>query len=96
MNLVPEKCEVILQGGTFNFFPKSYQEYFIKYLIKAMNDFSVLFYDGEEIDMKKFNKFFEMPANIEDKERTKRIHERLYIIKNLDKKKNFSKIKIYF
>jgi len=84
MNLVPEKCEVILQGGTFNFFPKIYQEYFVKYLIKAMNDFSLLFYDGKGMDMKKFNGFFEMPADIEDKERTKRIHEKLLFIKNLD------------
>ncbi len=98
MNLVPEKCEVILQGGTFNFFPKIYQEYFVKYLIKAMNDFSVLFYNKNEINMKKFNMFFEMPADIEDKERTKRIHEKLLHIKNLDlsNKKVFNKINNLF
>jgi elongator complex protein 3 len=84
MNLVPEKVEVILQGGTFNFFPKSYQEYFIKYLVKAMNDFSLLFYEKKEINNKKFNLFFEMPADIHNNERTKRIQEKLYFIKNLD------------
>ena len=84
MNLVPEKCEIILQGGTFNFFPKIYQEYFVKYLIKAMNDFSLLFYKNNELDLEKFNAFFEMPADIADNERTKRIHEKLLFIKNLD------------
>ena len=43
MNSVPEKTEVILQGGTFMFSPHIYQEYFVKYLFKAMNDFSRLF-----------------------------------------------------
>ena len=84
MNSVPEKCEVILQGGTFPFSPHTYQDYFVKYLLKAMNDFSRLFYDKDKIDMNKFNKFFEMPANIENKERTERIQKKLYFIKNLD------------
>lgn len=83
MNLVPEKVEVILQGGTFNFFPKIYQEYFIKYLIKAMNDFSIIFYD-KKFSYKKFNSFFELPADLNNKERTERIHNKLYFIKNLD------------
>ncbi len=84
MNSVPEKTEVILQGGTFPFYPKAYQEYFVKYLLKAMNDFSRLFYTKDSTDMKKFNKFFEMPADINDKERTKRIHKKLFFIKNLN------------
>jgi len=84
MNSVPEKTEVILQGGTFNFFPYIYQEYFIKYLLKAMNDFSRLFYNKDDIDMDKFNIFFEMPADIADKDRTERIQSKLYYIKNLD------------
>ena len=84
MNSVPEKCDVILQGGTFNFFPYSYQEYFIKYLLKAMNDFSRLFYSKGNLDKNKFNQFFEMPANVEDKERTERIQAKLFFIKNLD------------
>jgi len=84
MNSVPEKCEVILQGGTFPFSPKTYQDYFVKYLLKAMNDFSRLFYNKNEIDMNKFNKFFEMPADIKDTDRTERIHRKLFYIKNLD------------
>ena len=84
MNSVPEKTEVILQGGTFPFSPNIYQNYFVKYLLKAMNDFSRLFYNKDEIDMKKFNIFFEMPANLENKERTERMQRKLYFIKNLD------------
>ncbi|MAE42917.1 hypothetical protein CMO93_04040 [Candidatus Woesearchaeota archaeon] len=84
MNSVPEKVDVILQGGTFNFFPYSYQEYFIKYLFKAMNDFSRLFYNKDRIDMQKFNSFFEMPADISDTSRTERIQKKLLFIKNLD------------
>ena len=84
MNSVPEKTEVILQGGTFPFSPHTYQDYFVKYLLKAMNDFSRLFYDEDKIDMEKFNIFFEMPADIADKERTERIQNKLMLIKNLD------------
>ena len=84
MNSVPEKVEVILQGGTFPFSPNTYQEYFVKYLFKAMNDFSRLFYDKDKIDMDKFNIFFEMPANLQDTNRTSRIHSKLSHIKNLD------------
>ena len=44
MGKIPDKAEIIVQGGTFTFFPKLYQEYFIKYSLKAMNDFSRLFF----------------------------------------------------
>ena len=39
LNQVPEKAEVIIQGGTFPSFEKEYQEEVIKYILKAMNDF---------------------------------------------------------
>lgn len=84
MNSVPEKAEVILQGGTFPFSPHIYQDYFVKYLLKAMNDFSRLFYNKDGINRHKFNKFFEMPADIKDKERTERIQKKLFYIKDLD------------
>lgn len=84
MGSVPEKTEVILQGGTFPFAPFSYQGYFVKYLLKAMNDFSRLFYKSNELDKEKFNLFFELPANIEDNARTERLHKKILFIKNLD------------
>ncbi|MBI2651573.1 tRNA uridine(34) 5-carboxymethylaminomethyl modification radical SAM/GNAT enzyme Elp3 [Candidatus Woesearchaeota archaeon] len=84
MNSIQEKAEVILQGGTFPFMPHSYQEYFVKYLLKAMNDFSRLFYKKGELDLNKFNIFFEMPSNIKDSERTERIQKKLLFIRNLN------------
>jgi len=98
MNSVPEKTEVILQGGTFPFTPHTYQEYFVKYLLKAMNDFSRLFYNKDKMDKDKFNKFFEMPADISDKDRTERIQNKLMHIKNLDlsHKKTLDKINNLF
>ncbi|MBI2522904.1 tRNA uridine(34) 5-carboxymethylaminomethyl modification radical SAM/GNAT enzyme Elp3 [Candidatus Woesearchaeota archaeon] len=84
MNSVPEKCEVILQGGTFPFYPKHYQDYFVKYLLKAMNDFSMLFYNENGMDLGKFNKFFELPADIDNEQRTRSIQGKLLFIKNLD------------
>ena len=41
---VPEKVELIIMGGTFPSFPKDYQEEFVTYAFKAMNDFSDLFF----------------------------------------------------
>ncbi|MEK6946602.1 MAG: tRNA uridine(34) 5-carboxymethylaminomethyl modification radical SAM/GNAT enzyme Elp3 [Nanoarchaeota archaeon] len=86
MGKVPDKAEIIVQGGTFTFFPRLYQEYFIKYALKAMNDFSRLFFDaGGNIDMLKFKIFFELPRIISEEEnRTKSIQNKLLKIKHLD------------
>lgn len=49
-----QKVELIIMGGTFPSFPIQYQEEFIKYAFKAMNDFSDLFYDSKgEFNYKK-------------------------------------------
>ena len=86
MGKIPDKAEMIIQGGTFTFFPKQYQEYFVKYALKAMNDFSKLFFGKEgNIDVIKFKRFFELPRVIDNEEiRTKRIHQKESYIKNLD------------
>ncbi len=86
MGKVPDKAEIIVQGGTFTFFPKLYQEYFVKYALKAMNDFSRLFFDANgNIDMLKFKIFFELPKLISGEEkRTKSIQNKLLKIKHLD------------
>ncbi len=86
MGRVPDKAELIIQGGTFTFFPKIYQEYFIKYALKAMNDFSKLFFDEEgNIDMLKFKKFFELPRVMSEEEnRTKSIQKKLLCMKHMD------------
>lgn len=74
---IPEKCDVIVMGGTFPSFEKKYREEFIKYVFKAMNDFSKLFFKKNELHFEKFKKFFELPGSIEDNERTARIQEKI-------------------
>lgn len=86
MGKVPDKVEIIIQGGTFTFFPKSYQEYFVKYALKAMNDFGKLFfYEKNNLHLLKFKKFFELPRVMnEGDRRTKNIQQKLLYIKNFD------------
>ncbi len=78
-----EKIELIIMGGTFPSFPKKYQEEFIKFSFKALNDFSKLFFNKKgEFDYIKFKKFYELPSeNFENKERTKRIQDKLLKLK---------------
>jgi len=78
---VPDKIELIIMGGTFPSFPKRYQEDFIKYALKAMNDFSNLFFRKNEFDIVKFKEFFELPGDIRDKKRQKSIFKKLLTIK---------------
>ncbi len=77
---VPDKIELIIMGGTFPSFPKKYQEEFVKYAFKAMNDFSGLFFK-KKFDFVEFKKYFELPGNIEDKKRTLRIQRKLAKLK---------------
>src|SRR5574341_718811 len=58
---LPQKTEIIVQGGTFPALPVKYQEDFITYAIKAMNDFGDMFYKND-VDMDKFMSFFELPV----------------------------------
>ena len=75
------KCEVIVMGGTFTAFAKQYQDEFVKYIFKAMNDFSELFFKNNEFDYEKFSKFFELDKEFKDIERTKEIIEKTLKIK---------------
>src|SRR3989338_10075483 len=93
LNQIPDKAEVIVQGGTFPSFEKNYQEEVIKYILKAMNDFSKMFFKNNKFNFEKFKKFFELPGSIKDLDRTLRIHEKLKKIKgscdlNKEKLKN--------
>ena len=85
MNKVPDKVDVIIQGGTFTFFPKAYQEYFVKFAFKAMNDFSALFFNKDHtLDYDKFNYFFELPGEINEPVRSANIHAKLRYLKYLN------------
>jgi elongator complex protein 3 len=77
MGHVPEKVELIVMGGTFPSFPKTYRNSFVKYAFKAMNDFSGLFYKKGEFDIDKFKKFFELPGEVGDPKRVANIHRKL-------------------
>ncbi|MCX6708440.1 MAG: tRNA uridine(34) 5-carboxymethylaminomethyl modification radical SAM/GNAT enzyme Elp3 [Candidatus Woesearchaeota archaeon] len=76
---VPEKVELIIQGGTFPAFPQDYQTEFIMYALKALNDFGEKFY-GHFDD---FLSFFELPGILGDSERTRHIHERELAMKGV-------------
>jgi len=77
-----EKIELIIMGGTFPSYPIEYQDEYIKYAFKAMNDFSKMFYSNEEFDYLKFKEFFELPVeNLGDPERTERIQKKLFELK---------------
>jgi len=81
LGVIPDKIELIIMGGTFPSVNKKYQEEFVKYAFKAMNDFSKLFFKKGEFNFSKFKKFFELPGDVGDKERIKNIHEKLLKIK---------------
>ena len=72
LNQSCEKVELIIQGGTFPAFPQSYQDEFIAYSLKAMNDF--------HFSLEEFKDFFEFPGEI-NQERTKRIQEKILKLK---------------
>ena len=81
----PEKVELIVMGGTFPSFPKKYQKDFVMFCLKAMNDFSKLFFKNGMVDIVKFNKFFELPGNISSDERVKSIQKRVLFLKKKGK-----------
>ncbi len=72
---LPEKTEIIVQGGTFPALPVEYQEGFITFALKAMNDFGERFYD-DCVKLDEFLSFFELPGEVGNAERIKHIHEK--------------------
>ncbi len=78
---VPEKGEVIIQGGTFPAFPKEYQEEVVRDIFRAMNDFSDLFFGKGKLDFKKFKAFFELPGPVGDPERARKIKAKIAELK---------------
>lgn len=78
---VPEKVEVILQGGTFPFYPADYQANAIRDIFRALNDFSDMFFGKNGFDIAEFKKFFELPGDIGDNSRLLSIHKKLLQLK---------------
>jgi elongator complex protein 3 len=67
-----DKVELIIQGGTFPSYPIDYQNEFLTYALKALNDFN--------FTLTKFKQFFELPSELTP-ERTKRIQEKISKLK---------------
>ena len=78
---IADKIELIVMGGTFPSAPKKYREDFVKYAFKAMNDFSKLFFVKGELNFTKFKNFFELPCDINDPKRRKRLFAKLLKLK---------------
>jgi len=88
-NKFVDKIEAIVMGGTFPWLPQKYQNDFITSLFQALNDFSSYFYDKEGNFLRhKFMKFFELPSNLDDLERIKRIHKKILKLKKPTTLKN--------
>jgi elongator complex protein 3 len=77
-----EKVEIIIMGGTFTAADKEYQEEFVLYTYKAMNDFSELFFESDDFDYVKFKNFFELPGDMNSKVREKNIREKVLELKS--------------
>ncbi|MDP2908200.1 MAG: tRNA uridine(34) 5-carboxymethylaminomethyl modification radical SAM/GNAT enzyme Elp3 [Nanoarchaeota archaeon] len=93
MDRVPDKVELIVMGGTFPSFPKVYQEEFVKYAFKALDDFGKMFYKKGVLQFEKFKKFFELPGDINDKKRGESIKKKVLKLKGkcnlgIEQKKN--------
>ncbi len=86
-----QKIELIIMGGTFPSFPDKYKNEFIMFSFKALNDFGEYFFkkgkngkkgNNGKFDLPKFKEFFEMPGDIRDSDRVRRIQKRVLELKN--------------
>ncbi len=84
MGHTPEKVELIIQGGTFPALNRTFQEEFIAYIYKAMNDFSEIFYHNTVFDFEKFKEFFELPGDVRSVERSQHIHQKFKEMKEMN------------
>ncbi|MFH1972160.1 MAG: tRNA uridine(34) 5-carboxymethylaminomethyl modification radical SAM/GNAT enzyme Elp3 [archaeon] len=76
-----EKVELIIMGGTFPARSIEYQDDFVMYAFKAMNDFSEMFFVDGKLNFKKFKEFFELPTTSLNDERTKQIQKKVLKLK---------------
>lgn len=81
LGTIPQKIELIIMGGTFPARRKMYKEMFVGYALKAMNDFSSMFFRKGKFDIVKFKDFFELPGDIYSKKREKNIRSKIVKIK---------------
>lgn len=77
MNQSTEKIELIIMGGTFLYYPRAYQDQFVTESLQAMNDFSEMFWKGDELDFDAFKDFFELPSSVKDSDRAKKVLQKV-------------------
>jgi len=77
------KVELIIMGGTFPAQPKEFQNQFITYTLKALNDFSHQFFRKGIFNIKKFKKFFILPCEKSDSNRATILKAKILALKQL-------------
>ncbi len=105
---IPQKAEVIIQGGTLPGTPREYQVNFVKDIYQALNDVGTLFFrktkdnkdkNDFEIAIEKLKKFFELPGALGTQGRQERMNTKILALKNkrkttLEKEKKRNEIAI--
>jgi elongator complex protein 3 len=76
-----DKVELIIMGGTFPAYPKSYQDWFVMRAFQALNEFSSLFVSQKGLNMERFKTFFELPGPLGDKARKKSVYRKFSKLK---------------
>ncbi len=76
------KIELIIMGGTFPSLNLKYQRNFVASALRAINDFSRMFYKGEKFNLKKFRDFFLLPGSASNVKRVKTVQKRLLKLKS--------------
>ncbi|MBR9676072.1 tRNA uridine(34) 5-carboxymethylaminomethyl modification radical SAM/GNAT enzyme Elp3 [Candidatus Woesearchaeota archaeon] len=83
-----DKVELIIMGGTFPSFEKTYQENFVTNAYGAMNDFSETFFDkNQEFQVLKFREFFELPHDVREQNKAREIRIKKKILNLKESKK---------
>ncbi|MFA6888736.1 MAG: tRNA uridine(34) 5-carboxymethylaminomethyl modification radical SAM/GNAT enzyme Elp3 [Candidatus Woesearchaeota archaeon] len=78
---MPNKAEIIVQGGTFPALPVEYQKEFITGIYQALNEFSTQFFKADELRVEKIRTFFELPADFTDEKRRVRLQKKILALK---------------
>jgi len=76
-----DKAELIIMGGTFPSTPAKYQNRFVEYCLKAMNDFGTLFFRKNQLNIKRFKEFFRLPHDLDDENTIRQIQRKTLQLK---------------
>lgn len=75
------KVELIIMGGTFPAQPKAFQSQFVAYTLKALNDFSKLFFKKGVFNIQRFKQFFIFPCEKSDSNRATILKAKILALK---------------